>query len=49
MSLGLPNQLLFSMNRVIVSSYGPLHMDVQVLDDQLERIYNSSVQIQDVV
>ena len=28
---------------------GPLHMDVQVLDDQLEPINNSFVQTQDVV
>ena len=30
-------------------SYGPLCMDVQVLDDQLEPIYNISVQTQDIV
>ena len=30
-------------------SCGPLHMDKQVLDVQLEHIYNSSVQKQDVV
>ena len=29
-------------------SYGPLHMDEQKRDDQLEPIYNSSVPIQDV-
>ena len=29
-------------------SYGPLHMDEQVLDDQLELIYRSSVRTQDV-
>ena len=29
--------------------YGPLHMDVQVLDDRLELICNSSVQTQDVL
>ena len=28
---------------------GPLHTDVQVLDDQLEPIYNSSVWTQDVI
>ena len=27
--------------------YGPLHMDVQMLADQLELIYNSSVQTED--
>ena len=30
-------------------SYGPLHMDEQKQDDQLEPTYSSSVQIQDVV
>ena len=30
-----------------IISYGPLHTDVQVLGDQLELIYNSSVQTQD--
>ena len=29
-------------------SYGPLHMDEQRQDDQLEPTYNSSVPIQDV-
>ena len=29
-------------------SGGPLHMDEQKLDDQLEPIYNNSVLIQDV-
>ena len=29
-------------------SHGPLHMDKQRLDNQLEPIYNSSVQIQDI-
>ena len=29
-------------------SYGPFHMDEQVLGDQLEPIYNNSVLIQDV-
>ena len=27
----------------------PHHMDVQVLDDQLELIYDSSVQTQDII
>ena len=30
-------------------SYGPLHIDVQMLADQQELIYNSSVWTQDVV
>ena len=30
-------------------SYQPLHMDIQVLDNLLELIYNSSVGTQDVV
>ena len=30
-------------------SYGPLHMDVQVLDNQQELIYNRSIWRQDVV
>ena len=29
-------------------SYGPLHTDEQVFSNQLELIYNISVQIQDV-
>ena len=36
-------------NSLAMSSKGPLHTDVQVLDDQLELIYNSSVRTQDVV
>ena len=30
-------------------SYGLLHTDVQVLDDQHELIYNSSIRTQDIV
>ena len=30
-------------------SYGPFHTDMQMLDDQREIIYNSSVQAQDGV
>ena len=30
-------------------NYGPLHTDIQVFDDQLELIYNSSVWTQDAV
>ena len=30
-------------------SYGPLHTDIQVLDNQFELVYNSSVRAQDVV
>ena len=30
-------------------TYGSLHMDVQMLDKQLEFIYNCSVRTQDVV
>ena len=37
-----------SMNSYAMFSYGPLHMDEQVLVDQLELIYNSSIQTQDV-
>ena len=29
-------------------SSGPFHMDKQVLDDQLELIYSSSMQTQDI-
>ena len=36
-------------NSSVIFSYGPLHIDVQVLDDQLELIYNSSTRTQDVV
>ena len=36
-------------NSLMTLSYGPFHMDVQVLDDQLELILNSSVRTQDVV
>ena len=32
----------------MTATYGPLHMDEQVLGNQQELIYNSSVQIQDV-
>ena len=37
------------MNSEPTFSYGPLYTNVQVLDDQLELIYNSSVHTQDVV
>ena len=36
-------------NSEAMYSSGPLYTDKQVLDDQLELIYNSSVRIQDVV
>ena len=35
-------------NSLVTYSSGPLHMDEQRQDDQLEIIYNSSVPIQDV-
>ena len=35
-------------NSLVTYSCGPLHMDEQWLDDQLEPTYNSSVPIQDV-
>ena len=37
------------MNSLAMFSYGLLHMDMQVLADQQELIYNSSVWTQDVV
>ena len=37
------------MNSKATFCYGPLHPDMQVLDNQLELIYNSSVQTQDVI
>ena len=37
------------MNSLATFSYDPLHTDVQVLDDQLELIYNSSVRTLDIV
>ena len=37
------------LNSVAMFSYGPHHTDVQVLDDQLQFIYNSSVWTLDVV
>ena len=37
------------INSKVTSSYRALHMDKQVLDDQQELIFNSSVYIQDVV
>ena len=37
------------MNSQAMFSYGPLHTEEQVLDGQLELIYNSSVWTQDVV
>ena len=36
-------------NSKVTFSYGPLHTDEQVLDDQIELIYNNSVRTQDVV
>ena len=36
-------------NSWVTFSYGPLHMDEQVLDNKLELINNSSVRTQDVV
>ena len=36
------------MNSQAIYSCGPLHMDEQRQDDQLEPIYNSSVPIQDI-
>ena len=36
-------------NTYVAFSYEPLHTDLKVLDDQLELIYKSSVQTQDVV
>ena len=35
-------------NSWVMFSSGPLHMDEQVLNDQLELIHSSSVQTQDV-
>ena len=37
------------MNSWVMFSYGPLHIDMQELDDQLELINNISVRTQDVV
>ena len=37
------------MNSQAIFSYGSIHTDMQVLDDQLELIYNSSVWTQDTV
>ena len=36
-------------NSEMTFSYGPLHMDMQVLADQQEVIYNSSGRTQDMV
>ena len=36
-------------NSYAMFSYGPLHTDEQVLEDQLDIIYKSSVQTQDEV
>ena len=38
-----------SLSSLAAFSYGPLHTDEKVLDDQLEPIYNSSVRTQDEV
>ena len=38
-----------SKDKLMTFSYGPLHIDMQVLADQQELIYNGSVWIQDVV
>ena len=35
-------------NSLTIYSCGPLHMDDQKQDDQLESIYNSSVPLQDI-
>ena len=37
------------MNSLATFSYGPLDTDKQLLDNQLELIYNNSVRTQDVV
>ena len=47
-SLSLSLSIYIYIYRYIYISCGPLHMDEQRQDDQLEPIYNSSVPIQDI-